>query len=117
MDRNLVMKYLTEDQMSYAEVARKLGVSRQAVHQCVRYKRKGHFHTIDETRCIYKGLRDWMNQNEVNITALSLMCKMEQCYPTMLRYLSGASEIKKSAIDKILKATGLTYEQAFGKGG
>ena len=117
MDRHLVMKYLTEDQLTYAEIARKLGVSRQAVHQLV--NRKYKFTPITETQCIYKGLRNWLNANHIKIRTLARICYdcdyLNSFAQILYHQLNGERELKKSSIDKILAVTELTYEQAFGK--
>lgn len=36
--------------------------------------------------------------------------------PTMSRFLSGKTDIQKSNIDKILKVTGMSYEECFKEG-
>lgn len=111
MNINVVMKCL-EDGMSYAEIAREFGVSRQCVHQRV-YKYNNF--KVKETTCVYNGLRNWMNQHHVRVSKLILMLDDDSPHrQTMYGYLNGKHDMPKSAIDAILKVTGLTYEQAFG---
>ena len=113
MNMNIVMKHLLEDDMNYSEIARKLNVSRQAVHQAVtRYKNKTF---VKPTTCVYPGLRNWMNANRVKVSAFIRLCDSSGKSDRTIRYyLNGEKDMRKSTIDTILKVTGLTYEQAFG---
>ena len=112
MNAQLAMKYI-EDGMTYADVAAKFNVSRQCVHQTV--QAYNNF-KVKETACIYGGLRQWMNKNHMR---LSQFCKMDEfngkSEASLRGYLRGNFEMPKSVIDVILKITGMTYEQAFGK--
>jgi transposase len=112
MNIDLIMKCL-EDGMNYSEIAKQLGVSRQCVHQSVQAYEN---FKVKETACIYTGLRNWMNKHKVRVSKLVSMCSDYNTHrQTMGGYLNGRHDIPKSAIDAILKVTGLTYEQAFGE--
>ena len=58
---------LREQGMTYAQIADKLGISKQAVAQALSQYNPKQFRFIKETTCIYKGLREWMNKNKVSV--------------------------------------------------
>lgn len=102
--------------MTYAAIAKKYGVSRQAVNMaCAKYT-PGHFKEITNERCVYPYLRKWINENKVVtsefIRRLGLL-PVTRNYGRVYRYLSGKGYPTKPVIDKILAVTGLTYEQLF----
>ena len=73
---------------------------------------------LSEKQCIYPGLRNWMNYEGVCVSALIRMLYGEGNENKRLlvtRALTGGNCSKKT-IDRILEVTGLTYEEAFGKG-
>lgn len=63
------------------------------------------------SECIYPAIRDWMQNNNCNFSALADMSGV--CNQTISRTLRGASGASKYTIDQILRVTGLTYEEAF----
>lgn len=108
---------LREQGLSYTQIAEKLGVSPQAVRQALAKHNPKYFQFVTEKGCIYKGLREWMNENKVSRAELIRRMGYEPLSETHTRfgnYLSGRSDFRKTNIDGILKVTGMTYEQAFG---
>lgn len=94
--------------MTYAAIAKKYGVSRQAVHQCV--KEYGALSiNIKPTTVIFPGLRQWMCKNHIFVSDL------EQITGKCLRVALRNGNISNKNINAILKATGLSYDQAFGQ--
>ena len=63
--------------------------------------------------CIYPGLKLWMQRNEWNVYRLAHEAGLP--YSTLYQNMSGNTEMKMYTIRRILKATGLTFEQAFGE--
>lgn len=97
---------------TYQEIANKHGYSRQAVQNMMRglvndpkFMRK----------TVYSGLNEWMIQNECTISALARGCGIP--YATMNVYMHQPGRMKLSVIKAILKYTGMTFEEAFGKEG
>ena len=66
-----------------------------------------------EIICIYPGLKLWMWDNDWNICKLGRETGM--CENTLYINLSGNTDMKMCTIRRILDATGLTFEQAFGE--
>ncbi len=100
---------LREQGMTYAEIAEKYGISRQAIHQYMK-KYSVLNRNIKPATVVFSGLRQWMYENDVSVSDLEHITR--KCLRKALR--SGkVSEKNKSAI---LAATGLSYNQAFGQG-
>ena len=102
--------------MTYEEKAAEFGLTRQRVYQLI--GKNYHLHrTIKEDECVYEGLRNWMNEHGVNKASL---CRMmfDGClgsYDTSrVASLMRGANVTKNTLDRAMRATGLTYEQAFG---
>ena len=111
-------KYLADRAkgMSYQEIAEKYGVSKWTVQNAIANQFPQNFRQFTEVNCVYPNLRNWLNENQVtlqeftkrlveighmgNSSAVGAWFR-GVCYPT------------KVSIDRILKVTGLTYEQLF----
>ncbi len=59
----------------------------------------------------YPRIEKYMNDNGLKLAGLAKQCNIP--YPTMWRITEGKREISKSNIDKILRVTGMTYEECF----
>ena len=109
------MLLLSEQGVKHAEIARLCGVSRQYVHMvCGKYSPM-HFTTIGE-QCVFPNLRKWMNENKVNKAELLRRMGLERNpdnYDRLSRVMSGKGEPRRAYIDKMLRATGMTYETLF----
>ena len=105
---------------SYAEIANRYGISKQRVYQIVGREHKAKFRPLTEARCVYPVLRKWMNDNRIS--------KAELCRrmygnnsgtnsTNLCEILCGRQKgVTKSTIDKLIKATGLKYEELFYEG-
>ena len=107
--RSEIYRSLREKGLTYGEIGDIFGVSKQAVHETVNKSRDG-FRASVVQKIKYKGLRDWMMANRVNIAELERRCH-SGC--KMHRSLTGPYDPSKKNIDAILKVTGLTYEECF----
>ena len=89
-------------------VGERFGISKQGVQQML---------TVTNIRidmaaqsCVYPNISRWMAQNGYGYMSIAKMCDISP--QTVQRTLSKGSDCKKSFIDKILKVTGMTYEEA-----
>jgi predicted DNA-binding protein YlxM (UPF0122 family) len=97
-----------EEGMSYTEIAKEHGVSRQCVQQAC--TKKPHYQ-VKEQSCIFVNIRNWMNENHISKVMLSEMAEMS--YAALDRYLKGVSDAPKRFIDKMIELTGICYETLF----
>ena len=91
---------------TYREIAAEYGVSYQAVQQAVTRKKAGV-----HTRCIWSGLSDWMEENNVRVVDIAKTLGVG--WGTVYGWLTGKNEPRKSNIDALLKLTGWAYEDLF----
>lgn len=111
-------KYLADrvSGMTCREIAEKYGVTRQAVYQATSKYKETQFKKVTPEQCIYPNVRDWMNKNKVSKNELKRRMGLTTAAGTSAllgRYLKGTKYPLKQTIDKLLKVTGLTYEQFF----
>lgn len=102
------------DGKSISEVSERLGIPEEevaTVYSMVRYKKS----IIGSERTKYIRLDQWMRQNGVTRTMFAN--KVGIHYATLCNIMDNDVDVCKRHIDKILKYTGLTYEEAFGVGG
>ena len=106
--------------MSYPEIARKYGVSHQAVAQACARRGIGHFKEYTPAEVVYPNLRRWLNDNKV---ARSEFARGIDRIPNgatssdISNWFRGETYPQKRSIDKILAYTGLTYEVLFAQEG
>lgn len=95
-------------------IADKFDVSLERVRQIIPpiEGRSWNLYGIQD-KCVYPGIAQWLLDNHYTYTKLAELAGVPMA--TVSRWMNGVHKPNKSAIDKILKATGLTYEQAFGK--
>lgn len=62
----------------------------------------------------YPALEGYMIDHNLSLRAFSRKCGI--CDTGLCRFLRGESGINKITIDKILRATGMTYEECFREG-
>lgn len=94
--------------MTYAAIARKYGVSRQAVHSQIK-KHCAPNINIKPSTVVFYGLRQWMCDNHIFVSDL------ERITGRCLRKALASGNISTKSITAILDVTGLSYEQAFGQ--
>lgn len=101
--------YMRLEGYTLQEIADRFGVTEQAIYNLLppgavrRYR--------SNRKSIYPALSIWMFSN--GISANSFAGLVGVSYSTMLKILDGVQTPGKDTIDKILKATGLKYEEAF----
>ena len=109
------MQMLREQGLTYQKIAEQFGVSKQYVAQVCGKRDPAHFAYVSD-KCIYPNLRDWMNKNKVSrmefVRRMGLTTNAENCN-NLSSYINGKTHPRKQYIDKMLKVTGLTYEEMF----
>lgn len=110
------MKDLRTQGLTYEEIGKEMGLSRQRVYQLIGGY-TNHSVVIRPEQCIYPAIRFWLIENNISISGLTrIICGY--AHPEKRYVLSSAlkgANCTKNTIDNILKATGLTYEVAFRK--
>ena len=117
-DRKKQMETLFKNGMTYAEIGCQFGISRQRVAQIIGKRNEKYFRAIKCERCVYVGVRKWLIDNKISITELTRRLygnSSSDNFHSVNNRLNGSAELTKTYIDKILKITGLTYEEAFKK--
>ena len=62
----------------------------------------------------YISIESYMKTQGISLHEFAKICGIAPS--TMSRFLSGKTDIQKSNIDKILKVTGMSYEECFTEG-
>ena len=104
-----IMRKLHDEGMTYEQIGKCFGISKQAVHQKLERGPTDHFREGATRKVKYIGLREWMINNRVSMTKLEELCSISKAY----RPLVGCGQPSKKTIDAILAVTGLTYEECF----
>lgn len=115
-NRKKQMQELRNKGFSYEEIGKIMGISHQRVHQIIGKGNKALFRPIKPTGCVFDGIRQWMNENQISISELVRIIYGNTCpenYNRIRSYLTARNDIRKTLIDKILSITNLTYEEAF----
>lgn len=98
------------------EIAEKLGVSRTRIYQITYSRMLNSFREITPEMNIYPNWRKWMNENSVSIRLFCELMGLDLSstnYNNVYGWMRGRCYPTKKNIDRILEATGLTYEQLF----
>lgn len=108
---------LRAEGMTYKQIAARCGCSYQNVAQMMAKYEADKFMPVSKDRCIYDGLRNWMNKNRIGNSEL-LRKKYGRNHTggsaAKLRcQLRGEQPLKKDDIDFFRELTGLTYEELF----
>lgn len=114
--RNEAMKALKEQGKTYDYIAKQYGISRQRVYQILGKMHICYFRPITKKQVFYTGLRNWLNENKISFTEL---CRRVygHYYPTqagyLIQYTNGTHPLRLPLILKLMKITGLTFENLF----
>lgn len=92
------------------EIGDKFGVTREYIRQIV--GSCGKTRTIKN--CVYPAIGEWFSEHGTSPYDLSEECGLS--FRTLCNALTGKNDPSKKTIDKILSATGMTYEDAFQTG-
>ena len=93
------------------ECAEKFGVSRECIRQITPPVETHPRRRSNYDGCIYPNIKEWLYQNRYSYCSFS---KLLACTPmSVYNALMGKVSPNKKFIDKILDATGMSYEEAF----
>ena len=95
---------LRQKGMTYDEIAKQYGVSKQAVEQAIHPRKL-------KINCVYPVIEAWMQDHHMTVAKFADLLGVRYC--TARYVLSGEEEPKKTFIDSVRNATGFTYEEAF----
>ena len=112
-EQEVLSRILRIDGKSISEVAECLGIPESELEP-IFSRRKYTKSIIGFETTKYLHLDRWMRQR--GITRVMFAEKSGINYSTLCNIMSDSVDISKRNIDKILKFTGLTYEEAFWKG-
>lgn len=97
------------DGVPIRKIAEKYGVSYQYIHQLFPGIRKDYREKYKS--CIYPNIVKFLHENSMSLNELAKRCNLSGV--GLQDFLSGRNGGSKKTVDKILKATGMTYEEAF----
>lgn len=105
------------DGATYREIGEKFSVSKQYVEQIVR-KQRVRKQSTDMEKIPYEGLYNWLKEHpEITFPALTRIMfndSNKNLHAAVLSFVHGRnSKISKRAYDRLMAATGMTYEQLF----
>ena len=114
-DQKVEMYRMRLEGKSYQAIADRFGVSRQYVYQLIGQQCKSE--PYRNVNVPYTGLRKWMNESNYSVAKLAKEsgCTDDHSYVTINSYLQGSPRMDIDSIRKILRFTGLTFEEAFGE--
>ena len=102
---------------TYQEIADKYGITKQRVEGILKMREPSKKHSNKKyEKCIYKGLREWLQQNNYKLNDLQNLIsknKQSQAGNSLRMKLCGEREFRLSDINKIINLTGMTFEELF----
>ena len=115
IDQKVEMYRMRLEGKSYQAIADRFGVSRQYVYRLIGQQCKSE--PYRNVNVQYTGLKKWMNESRYSIAELAREsgCTDNHSYVTITSYLQGSPRMDIDSIRKILRLTGLTFEEAFGE--
>lgn len=96
--------------MTYAEIGAALGVSKQTAFVACKDNNELRRAPLYEL-IVYAGLNRYMKENKMAVKELAEKTGISN--QNVFQILTGKNDPCKRSIDRILRATGLTYEEAF----
>lgn len=73
---------------------------------------------LKKSNCIYKGLREWLNNNRISKTDLSRMidpAANQNTIAMLNRHMTGHTEFRMHSIKEIIRVSGKSFEELFGE--
>lgn len=119
MKRYEIYRAEREKGLTAAQIAQKYGVSRQAVASAVGKYDPFAYKIVTEEQCVYPLWRGWMNAHKISRAELCRRMGHVGAGMNISRlsaYMRGTQSPPKFIIDKLLRATGLKYEELFWTG-
>ena len=115
IDQKVEMYRMRLEGKSYQAIADRFGVSRQYVYRLIGQQCKSE--PYRNVNVPYTGLKKWMNESRYSIAELAREsgCTDNHSYVTITSYLQGSPRMDIDSIRKVLRFTGLTFEEAFGE--
>lgn len=109
-DQKVEMYRMRLEGKTYRAIADKFGVSFQHVHHLLSQPKP-----YCNVNVQYTGLKSWMSQSNYSVAKLAREsgCTENHNYVTVASYLQGSPHMDIDSIRKILRFTGLTFEEAF----
>ena len=113
------IKLRIEENMTYQEIADTMGISKEYVSQLLNgIAKRNNFHRWAWDSSPFPALTRWMNENQMTkmdlATALGYSVSSNSQYIVYKRLREGRLSIDD--VDKLLKITGMTYEELFRRG-
>ena len=115
IDQKVEMYRMRLEGKSYQAIADRFGVSKQYVYQLFGQQCKSE--PYRNVNVPYTGLKKWMNESNYSVAKLAREsgCTANHSYVTIISYLQGSPRMDIDSIRKILRFTGMTFEEAFGE--
>ena len=108
------MAELRESGVTLRELGEKYGVSKQRIGQlCKSYNNRTDRFEKRTSKVIYPNIRRFMVENYLTFIDFTNLCGIS--YTTGFNALTGRHKPNGNTVEGILRATGLTYEEAFKK--
>ena len=105
--------------LGYREIAKIYGCTYQNISQYLAKENRSLFKGFTTERCVYPGLRNWLNENQCTVPELirkvygyNLGGSTSERYRRLLR---GETLFNMKEIDALIAITGLTYEVLFAR--
>lgn len=102
---------MRENGFSLQEIADRFGVSRQRIGILFRKTGRVSKKPTGLDSVVFPNIRKFLSDNRMSIKRFSNFCQSD--YNSVLRGIKGYNDMQKHTIDDILRATGMTYEEAF----
>ena len=102
--------------MTYEQIGKKHGITRQRVGQICGQYNKYNFRVIKDDGCIYKNLRKWMNDNSMSRAELlqkigfNSVSSNSVVMNNFRKMLLGKRTMSEDVVGRLAVVTGMTYE-------
>lgn len=111
-EEKLKMFSMRLDGASLQEIGDEFGVTREYIRQIIQEPERRARPRGELCGCIYPNIKAWAIRNRHPYSHIARLCGYSNT-TVVWNALTGRSNPTKKVIDKILDATGMTYEEAF----